>query len=115
MSSVKITRQKAFVRHEVDLSQPHWWEVTTGGQLPARRLGTHYGTLEEVARKLSAFCEWKLSFSWISPEEHAPEPRDTPSELRIEVKDTSPHQVKEALSSMGLDAQADPYYVTLKL
>lgn len=77
MSKITFTETRTIkVKNEVDLSEPHWWEVTTEGDEEGRtitRLGLHQGTLVEVAHKLASSAKYELHFKWIDPsEQHVP-------------------------------------------
>lgn len=106
--SVSLTETRVVTEtHSIDLSAEHWWKVSTEGDVEGRttkNLGTHHGTLYEVARKLSGSASWKLSFEWLSPEtrrENLPKERN---EVSISVDHINNDALASALRNIGIHA-----------
>jgi len=105
VSKISFTETRTVtLNHEIDLSQPHWWKVTTEGDIEGRTirdLGLHHGTLQEVADKLAGQCSWVLSFRWINPNEPGRTSPRKPSEVTISVDGIPSPSLRKALVESG--------------
>lgn len=108
--SVSLTETRTVTEtHSIDLSAEHWWRVTTEGDIEGRtlkNLGRHYGTLYEVARKLSGAACWKLDFTWLSPESHREALSRARDEVSISVGQINNDALASALRNIGVHAHA---------
>jgi len=123
VSKIKFTETRTVTtEHEVDLTQPHWWKVSTEGDIEGRTirdLGLHYGTLHEVADKLAEQSSWVLSFKWVKVNDSlASTLRRNRSEVTISVDGIPPATLRHALVETGVkvtSAKGANNGVTIKL
>lgn len=120
MSKITFTETRTVqIKNDVDLSEPHWWEVTTEGDEEGRtttRLGIHHGTLVDIARILAPSVYYELHFRWINPTEYPTQQSPkAPARVQLSVQGIHPKDLMKALRQTGATVVGNGARVSLTL